>query len=318
MAGTPIPRPGISPTGYIVYRSTTPHGAKIKASAQNMQDILVAEGDYMIVDGFEIDGGNLGLTSNAFSYGTGLLAGGHHFQALNNLIHDCGAAGIAANEKDWYVIQGNTVYNNSFFSPFHSSGIVVYEARKVSFTATAADNAATYHIIVQNNVAHDNFERYVPEDHSDGNGIILDDFKNTQTTNVAYPYKSLIQNNTSYDNGGSGIHVFETDNVTVTNNIAFTNNLDAAIASNVRGELFNGIANNNTWTNNQAAATSLTSGWERYNVAVLDGSSTNVVWTNNANIDTRTGARSYQIDNAARAAAFPANNPLGKRLTPSS
>jgi len=77
-------------------------------------------------------------------------------------------------------------------------------------------------------------------------------------------------------------------------------------------------ANNTTWTNNQAAATSLTTGWEMYNVAVLDGGATNVIWTNNANIDTRTGARSYQIDNSTRAAAFPSNNPLGKALSPSS
>ena len=106
--------------------------------------------------------------------------------------------------------------------------------------------------------------------------------------------------------------------MTVNDNIAFTNNIDATNPSVVRGELFNGFCNGNVWTNNQAAATSLTTGSEQYNVAVLDGSSTNVTWTNNANIDTRTGGRSYQIDNAARAAAFPASNPLGKALSPSS
>ena len=307
-----------SQTGYIVYRSTTPHAAVIKASAENMGDILDVVGDYTVIDGFEIDGGNLGLTSHPFASGNGLLGTGHHFQALNNLVHDCGGAGIAADEKDWYWFIGNTVYNNSFFDSFHSSGIAIYAARAVSFTPTAADTAAIYHIIIENNVSHDNSERYVQTAHSDGNGIILDDFQNTQTINVPYPYKSLVQNNESYNNGGSGIHVFKTDNVTVTNNVVFTNNQDTAIASTARGELFNGYGNNTTWTNNQTATTSLTTGWEMYNVAVLDGGATNVVWTNNANIDTRTGARSYNIDNTARSAAFPSSNPLGKKLSPSS
>jgi hypothetical protein len=40
----------------------------------------------------------------------------------------------------------------------------------------------------------------------------------------------------------------------------------------------------------------------------------NVIWSGNANFDTRTGGKSYQIDDAARAAAFPASNPLGKAL----
>ena len=95
---------------------------------------------------------------------------GHHFQALNNLVHDCGGAGIAADEKDWYWFIGNTVYNNSFFDPYHSSGMAIYAARAVTFTPTAADTAAIYHIIIQNNVSHDNSERYVQTAHSDGNG----------------------------------------------------------------------------------------------------------------------------------------------------
>jgi len=307
-----------SATGYIVYRSTTPHGAIIKAAAQNMYDVLDVDGDYTIIDGFEINGGNLGLSSNAFTYGHCLSAGGHHFQALNNLVHDCGGAGIAASEKDWYTIEGNTVYNNAFFNQYHSSGIAIYAARAVTYTPTTADTSAAYHIIIKNNISHDNSERFVQTAHTDGNGIIMDDFQNTQTTNIPYPYKTLVQDNQAYNNGGSGIHVYETDNVTITGNAAFSNNADATIASIARGELFNGYGTNNTWTNNQASTTSLTTGWGRYNVAVLDGSSTNVVWTNNANIDARTGARSYLIDNAARAATFPSSNPIGKVLSPSS
>jgi parallel beta-helix repeat protein len=307
-----------SATGYIVYRSTTPHGAKIKASVTGIQDVVAAQANYLIVDGFEVDGGNLGLLNTPYTMGTGIAGYGHHFQALNNLVHDCGGEGIGATYKDWYWIVGNTVYNNAHFNGGHMSGISIYEPRAVSYTATSADTSATYHIIVKNNVSHDNQETRVPGAHTDGNGIILDDFQNTQSGNAAYPYKTLIQGNTAYNNGARGVHVFYTNNVTVTGNIAYNNNLDLGINGTWRGELSNAYGSNNSWTNNQAAATSVSTDERRYNTAVLDGhsgpSNVNVTWTGNANFDTRTGGKSYQIDDAARAAAFPANNPLGKAL----
>jgi parallel beta-helix repeat protein len=305
-----------SATGYVVYRSANPHGAKLLAIGRGMQDVLDANGDYIIVDGFEIDGGNLGLTSNPMTNCSGLVGLGHHFQALNNLIHDCGGEGIGAVYKDWYWIVGNTTYNNAHFNGYQMSGISIYEPRAVSYTATSADTSATYHIIVQNNVSHDNGEWYVPGAHTDGNGIILDDFRNSQSGMAAYPYKTLVQGNTAYNNGARGVHLFFTDNATLTDNIAYNNNLDTAIQGTWRGELSNSFGTNNVWTNNQASATSVPgSQWLQYNTAVLDGGgNAKVTWTGNANFDTHTGGKSYQIDNSATATAFPAANPLGKAL----
>lgn len=306
-----------SATGYIVYRSINPHGAKIQASAVGMGDMINAMGNYMIFDGFEIDGGNLGLISLPMTTGSCLIGQGHHFQVLNSLVHDCGGEAIGAMFHDWYTFVGNTVYNNAHFSLYQASGISIYEPRAVTFTATAADTAATYHILVKNNVSHDNGEWYVAGDHSDGNGIIMDDFRNSQTGHAAYPYTALVQGNTSYNNGGRGIHVFSTDNITVDSNIVYNNNLDDLIIGPWRGELSNVGGNNNTWTNNQAAATSVSTDAQRqYNTAVLDADATNVnvTWSNNANIDTRTGGKSYLIGNTTRAATFPTYNPLGKAL----
>jgi serralysin len=315
-------------TGYVVYRSINPQGAKLKAAGSGMQDVIDAYGDYMIFDGLELDGSNEGLVSNPVTNGSGIIGWGHHFQALNNLVHDFGGEGIGALFKDWYWIVGNTVYNNSQFNGYQTSGISIYEPAAVSFTPTAADNAAAYHITIKNNVAHDNAEWHVacatPNCHTDGNGVILDDFQLTQGANPyaaagkVYPYKTLVQGNTIYHNGGRGVHVFQSDNVTVDSNVVYGDNLDTVNASTRgRGELSNANGTNNVWTNNKAAATTLTGGPEIYNTAVVDAvwaGATTVTWTNNANIDTRTGGKSYQIDNAARAAAFPLNNPLGAPL----
>ncbi len=302
-----------SPTGYVVYRGK---GAVIKAATRGLQDVVDATGDYLIIDGFEIDGGNAGTTRNPMTTGSGLVGLGHHFQALNNLVHDCGGAGVAALYKDWYWIVGNTTYGNARFNGYQMSGISIYEPRAIAYKATAADTGAAYHIIVQNNISHDNAETYVPGAHTDGNGIILDDFRNSQSGLAAYPFKSLVQGNTAYSNGARGVHLFFTDNVTVDANIAYNNNLDTAINGTWRGELSNAFGTNNVWTNNKGAAKSVPSDPQlKSNTAVLDGgNNANVTWTGNANFDVTTGEASFQIDNVARAAGFLAANPKGGPL----
>jgi parallel beta-helix repeat protein len=305
-----------SPTGYVVYRSTTPKGAKIKAASQGMYDIVTLQGNYLIMDGFEVDGSNEGLSSNPVSGGSGFAMTGHHLQVLNNLIHDAGGEGIGAEHTDWLWIIGNTAYNNAKFNGYQMSGISIWEPNPVAYTATSADTNATYHIIVQNNITHDNAETYVSGAHTDGNGIIMDSFTNPDNGNGAYPYKTLVQGNTAYNNGARGIHSYLSEGITFDSNIAYNNNLDTGIQGTWRGELSNAQSYNNTWTNNQAAASSVAgSQWLQYNTAVLDGgNNSGVTWKNNANFDTRTGGKSYQIDNSATAASFPANNPLGKAL----
>ncbi|NJK87032.1 MAG: DUF1565 domain-containing protein [Bacteroidales bacterium] len=65
---------------------------------------------------------------------------------------------------------------------------------------------------------------------TDGNGIILDDFHCSQswdigqTGGVNYPHASLIENNLCYNNGGRGIHIFNSDNATIRNNTCYYNN----------------------------------------------------------------------------------------------
>jgi hypothetical protein len=83
-----------------------------------------------------------------------------------------------------------------------------------------------------------------------------------------------------------------------------------------RGELSNAGSDNCTWTNNRATTTSVPSSSVLQNqAAVFDvGSNSNITWTNNATFDTRTGARSFTIDDAGRNASFAANNPLGGPL----
>ena len=69
--------------------------------------------------------------------------------------------------------------------------------------------------------------------------IIIDTFLDIFSNTLVYPYQTLVMGNASYYNGGRGIHVFRSSNVTVANNTVFNNNTDTCLASAayVLGEL---------------------------------------------------------------------------------
>ena len=67
--------------------------------------------------------------------------------------------------------------------------------------------------------------------YQDGNGIIIDRSRNDQigSTLSAYKGRTLIGDNVSYKNGGSGIHTFDSDHVDIVNNTTYLNNQTAGI-----------------------------------------------------------------------------------------
>jgi parallel beta-helix repeat protein len=86
--------------------------------------------------------------------------------------------------------------------------------------------------------------------HTDGNGIIFDDWGL-----VSYAYAGLIESNIVFNNGGRGIEVNSPQNVTVANNVAFDNARDPLGAGGTpqEGDLANfGAGPTSIWTNNVA------------------------------------------------------------------
>ncbi|MGO6690549.1 right-handed parallel beta-helix repeat-containing protein, partial [Rhizobium leguminosarum] len=81
------------------------------------------------------------------------------------------------------------------------------------------------------------------------------DFQSTQASgHPNYTFKTLVENNLVYENGGKGIQVTWSDSVTVKNNTAYHNNQDPQNSGTWRGELSNSASSNNTWVNNIAVA----------------------------------------------------------------
>jgi parallel beta-helix repeat protein len=266
-----------SPTGYVVYRCQTLDGCKITASGGNAGPAfnISSSGsgpNHLVLDGFEL------AASSKTLYGVGAEVyfpdgndtGGttsHHIWIINNIIHGYGQAGVGTGGGEYVYFLHNLAYGNTNTAcSAQGSGIGIVIARAITgYTPTTADLAwAPFHNVVEWNVTYDNIINQCgtasdPYD-TDGNGIIMDTFNNAGSTNVVYPYQTLVANNVSYNNGGKGVHIFRSDNVTVANNTAYDNNLDPFNDGIGRGEIDSVESQNNVFLNNIAYPVPATSG----------------------------------------------------------
>jgi len=169
----------------------------------------------------------------------------HHVEIVGNIIRKCPGGGVSICHADYLTITDNTVFDNSWWSLYDTSGISIWQAWN-------ADNAPGYHNIVVRNQCFGN-RNYIPDIGSktitDGNGIILDDCKNTQggSQQGGYSGRTLIANNLCYGNGGSGIHVFMSEHADVLNNTCVDNNRTPEIHD---GQCFPNSGNDLVFLNN--------------------------------------------------------------------
>jgi parallel beta-helix repeat protein len=272
-----------TPTGYVVYRSTVPGAAHILAAdginKDGDGDLITLYGGYIVIDGFEIDGGGRNTVGHAVN---GCAGGGrpaaiaHHVMAFNNIIHDVGGSGLSSCSADYILWRNNHVYNTSSTSKWQTSGLNVWMPKGLvdDGRLVTAWDSIRYRIEISYNLVHDTLEGegIVPNQgcepvapakmgppchHTDGNGIIIDTTmggSTCPTCGTPYPGSILVLGNVAYNNGGSGIHVFLSRNVTVANNTAYNNNRDPLNSATVRGELSNMGSANVTWINNIAIA----------------------------------------------------------------
>jgi len=152
----------------------------------------------------------------------------HHITVKNCTVFDCGGAGINFIQSDYITAENNTVYNNSWYTLWATSGINLWQNWN-SDDYTGVKNK------IRNNICYGN-RQYVPIlppncSFSDGNGIIIDDSNNTQNGSAlgAYKGRTLIENNIVYKNGGSGIHTYLSKHVDIINNTAYLNNQSAEL-----------------------------------------------------------------------------------------
>lgn len=251
-----------SPGAYITY-APYPGAHPILTTANAvMYDTLQIEASYIVIEGFEIVGSAQNVTlayatqaaqteeallsqeaaaGQPASYPGGAvndITNGNciaaqnvtHVMILNNLIHDCSAAGIDFEKSDYTTVEANTVYNTSWWTMYDTSGIDLHQSLN-SDSSTAYKNFVLDNISYNNaNTQPDVSDLYAddvtpgsqPNYPTDGEGIIID--TNQQTNNgSAYLGRTLVAGNITYDNGSGGIQLYQSNHVDVINNTAYLN-----------------------------------------------------------------------------------------------
>ncbi|MGL4610141.1 MAG: carbohydrate binding domain-containing protein [Trueperaceae bacterium] len=251
------------PDKYIFYTAMPGHKPLIKVD-NNYAGIRTTV-PYIVIDGFTIEGtvDNLSFEEaeklalgtdkdaalkNSIFNSTGIhsfpaddgSSRPHHLIFRNNTVYNHPGGGIGSNGSDYVRIENNVVYNNSQLSPFATSGISFYQSREV-------DEDTGIKMYIRNNLIYNN-ENKVPfwfSDErnpagrfiSDGNGIIIDDARNTQSfvgkSSTPYSGTFLIENNVVYNNGGKAINIYSSDNVIARHNTTYHNGRSPGINAEI-------------------------------------------------------------------------------------
>jgi hypothetical protein len=228
-----------SATGYVVYRSTGLSAAIIDA-ANSMNSLISIQANYLVIDGFDINGHtNRAYGSCVDSYSGD---GGHHLWILNNKIHNCGLSGVQLDGREYLYVLHNEAYSNSSSnaSGLYGSGISIYEPELTAgYVPTAMDTAqGRFKIKIMYNISRNNNNKQIGSSNTDGNGIIIDDWRHAQNTPyTSYDEGGLVYGNLTYGNGGKGIHSVSNNNVTIANNTSYANNWDTHNTGTWRGEI---------------------------------------------------------------------------------
>ena len=229
-----------TPENWIVYKNFPGHIPVIKLYDQ-WCGIAVQGADYIVIDGFHIIGNNDSITlayaqsqqdslNNPATSGNGIGIGEqysnplnkpHHIIVRNCNVTKCGGGGIFAYPGDYITIENNIVSECAWYSPYGNTAITLFQLYN-SDTTSAIKNYIVGNTCFRN-------EEYIPVHStgaiSDGNGISIDDSRNTQNgSNMGnYVGKTYIANNLVFDNGGRGIHCYLSDNVILVNNTCYKN-----------------------------------------------------------------------------------------------
>lgn len=138
-------------------------------------------------------------------------------------VHDCRGGGIAIDQSDQILCEWNIVYRNAFWDPGQHSGISIYQPQN------RTGDRPGYDVIVRNNTSFSNENKVnnvLFGRPTDGNGIVIDDSQNLTAptgNNQLYSGTILVENNLCYNNGGQGVHCYQSENVTIRNNTLYRN-----------------------------------------------------------------------------------------------
>ena len=271
----------------------------LQLNSTNWAGISINGNDYIIIDGLTIIGNNDNITlafaidqklniNNPATSGSGISINTeynnetnkpHHNIVRNCTISKCGGGGIYTYNADYTTIENNTIFECGWYAPYGNSGISLYQSWN-SDIFTGIKNF----IIGNTCYRNENFiPFYVAGTITDGNGIIIDDSRNTQNNSILGNYNGFtyVANNLVFDNGARGIHCFQSDNVMIVNNTCYKN---CQSSFTQEGELTAFDASNISFRNNIVSPSANIPPIFAYNQTTTNIVSENNLITNNFNL----------------------------------
>jgi parallel beta-helix repeat protein len=216
---------------YKAYDSNNKPKLLLPDKVAGVWNMVAVNANYIIVDGLEVQGNNENLTlamgeenynekvaggtnwsKYALTNTNGIDTKGHHIVIRNCHVHHMAGGGIGGS-GDYMTYENNISHSNSWYTMYATSGMGTID--NIDFD----NNTTDYKIIFRNNIVYDNETKVKwdrTKNYSDGNGIIFDN-------DFAYKGRKLAVNNIVYENGGGGIHIYNSSNVDVINNTIYMN-----------------------------------------------------------------------------------------------
>jgi len=270
-------------TSNLVVKAQNPLGAIIDAEATRTNGVHIT-GDYVKLDGFKI--------KNAVG-GAVFIDSAHHVTVTNCEIFDSGKSGVYAGGSDYLWIDRNTIYNCAWAANQVTSGISVHLPKNL----TGDTQTTTPRILIRWNTVYGCYQ--TASNPTDGAGIILDDLRCAvpHASNPAVPiyeFPAVVDGNLVYGNGGPGIKLYSSKNLTVRNNTSYKNHTDnrqrtwraeVAIINCDNVDVVNNIALCDSQDDGEGAAS-----WDAYKTPFGNfvqggdsntGDNENIVWKNN-------------------------------------
>jgi hypothetical protein len=279
-------------TGYVVYRCQTMDACIINGNAGHSGseavdfDFSHASAsqpntvNYVQFDGFVLVGKppaaqGYGVGFNVYNGDNSNKVASHHVWLLNSIVHGFGQGGIAFCCGEYQYSIHNTSYGNANTQcDAQGSGLAINISHTIpGYTPTVDDktnpnsllgptwekgDGTFFRIVFEYNVTYNNALTRCgtiskPFD-TDGNGIIFDTNAGFAGNSTNYTAPMLAAFNVTYNNGGGGVHVFRSSNVTVANNTCFNNYLDPFMQGSARACIDDSEGSGSTFINNIAVA----------------------------------------------------------------
>lgn len=222
---------------WITYQAFPGHKPELKS--KNLNAIMIDGASYIAIDGLSMYGGsdNMNLeyalsqkdnSKNPETSGNGIDISGkgdqkpHHITISHCKIYNFCGGGIRTRNADYVTIEDCTIRENTFYSSYGSSGVSNYQ------NWNSDENNTGYKMIIRRNIIHHNLNMIptlAAKNVIGGNGIIIDDLRNSQNSinQESYKGRTLIENNVIYSNGGRGIYILNSDSVDIVNNTLYQN-----------------------------------------------------------------------------------------------